>query len=432
MATIIDMPKLSDTMTVGTLVKWLKKEGEKVKRGDMLAEVETDKATMELENFDDGVLLKHYIKEGSTVKIGEAIAAIGKEGEKAPEPTSAPKELKKEDKKEKKEEKEYREDKTPSPAQVSYHPAKVHEQTLQSFASRTPSERIKASPLAKKMASDSGLKLETIAGSGPAGRIVKKDILKAMEGEPISFTSLTSSSTGGPIAEDKSIPLSNIRRVTAEHLMASKTQIPHFYLDIEVDAAPMMKLRAILNKDLEKVNNGNGKLTVNDFILKATVEALRAVPAVNTSWNGDSIRQHAHVDIAFGVAIPDGLLTPVIRNAESKGLRQISAEAKELVAKARNKKLRPEEMTHSTFTVTNLGMYGISDFYGIINPPNAGILSVGATVKKPVVDEYNNIVVGERMKIGFSGDHRVIDGALGAQFLQAFKTILENPALILV
>lgn len=407
MATIIDMPKLSDTMTVGTLVNWLKKEGDAVAPGDMLAEVETDKATMELENFDEGILLKQYVKVGEQVPIGAPIAAIGKKGETAPEaPASHAK-------------------KTPQ-AEAKKEEQGVKLTQQEPVATVVASdERIKSSPLARKIATSKGLSLQGLHGTGPGGRIVKVDVLSALEKGPSSVTSFSSVSYGGLIAKDESIPVSNMRRTIATHLVQSKTQIPHFYLDIEVDAGPLMDLRAALNK-----NANESKLTVNDFILKASTEALRRVPRVNCSWKGDTIQQHGSVNLAFGVAIDDGLVTPVIRDAQSKSLRQISVEAKALVEKARNKKLSPNEMSGHTFTVTNLGMFGINSFFGIINPPDAGILSVGATVKKPIVDIHGNITVGYRMNIGFSGDHRVVDGATGAAFLAALKEIIEVPALM--
>jgi pyruvate dehydrogenase E2 component (dihydrolipoamide acetyltransferase) len=417
MATIIDMPKLSDTMTVGTLVNWLKNEGDAVSPGDMLAEVETDKATMELENFDEGILLKQYVKVGEQVPIGAPIAAIGKKGETAPEaPLSNAKKA------------------TPKP-EVKKEELKVL--NLEPIASAPPpampvssnlsNERIKASPLARKIASSQGVSLQGLQGTGPGGRIVKADVLSAAEKGFTSVTSFSGKSFGGPIAKDEAIPVSNMRRTIATHLVHSKTTIPHFYLDIEVNAEPFMDLRALLNK------NGNGvKLTVNDFILKASVEALRRVPRINSSWQQDVIQQHGSVHLAFGVAIEHGLVTPVIRDAHAKSLHQISAEVKVLAEKARNKKLSPNEMSGHTFTVTNLGMFNINSFFGIINPPDAGILSVGATVKKPVVDSHSNITVGYRMNIGFSGDHRVVDGVTGAEFLAALKEILENPALMFV
>ena len=295
--------------------------------------------------------------------------------------------------------------------------------------------RIKASPLAKKIAAEKGIDLTAIQGSGPGGRILKKDVLNT---NPVSVTpaAVASVPAAAPAAtlEELVIPVSNMRKSIGKALVASKTQAPHFYLQIEVDGAPLAKLRAELNGKLAGLppEQGGAKFSVNDLTLKAAAEAVRRVPAINRSWEGDTIKQHANVHLAFGVAIDDGLVTPVIRAAETKGLREIGAEAKALIKKARGKKLTPTEMSGSTLTVTNLGMFGISDFYGIINPNNAAILSIGATIKKPVVNEHDEIVVGQVMKIGLSGDHRTIDGAVGAQYLQALKEILEAPAMMLV
>ena len=421
MATLIDMPKLSDTMTVGTLVKWLKNEGDPVANGDMIAEVETDKATMEVECFEDGVLIKQYAEAGAEVPVGGAIAAIGEAGEAAPEveTPAAP----------------AAEEAAPvAPEPTPAAPAPAPAAPVAATPAPTPvaatptGARVKASPVARKIAAEKGIDLSTLQGSGPGGRIVKDDVLNAG----------SSPSKAAPVPaaqlEALSLPVSNMRKSIAKALVASKTQAPHFYLQIEVDGAPLAKFRAALNKkyaDLPAEQGGN-KFTVNDLTLKAAAEAVRRVPAINRSWGESTIVQHGTVQLAFGVAIDDGLVTPVIQSSENKSLHQISAEAKGLIKKARNKKLAPDEMSGSTLTVTNLGMFGISDFYGIINPSNAAILSIGATIKRPVVDEYDQIVIGQTMKVGLSGDHRVIDGAVGAQYLQALKTILENPALMLV
>lgn len=426
MATVIDMPKLSDTMTVGTLVKWLKNEGDPVENGDMIAEVETDKATMEVECFDDGILLKQYCQAGDEVPVGGAIAAVGEADETAPEPAaSAPSE--------------------PAAApEVEASPTSAPEPTptavavTANIASETikPStpeadNRIRVSPLAKKIAAERGIDLSMLQGSGPGGRIVKADVEKAPTA-PIA--SAEPATPAAATLEALEMPVTNMRKSIGKALVASKTQAPHFYLQIEVNGAPLAKLRAELNAKLSDLapEHGGTKFSVNDLTLKAAAEAVRRVPAINRSWEGDSIRQHPNVHLAFGVAIDDGLVTPVIRAAETKGLRAISAEAKSLIKKARSKKLTPNEMSGSTLTVTNLGMFGISDFYGIINPNNAAILSIGATIKKPVVNDQDEIVVGQVMKIGLSGDHRTIDGAVGAQYLQVLKEILETPALMLV
>lgn len=459
MADIIDMPKLSDTMSVGTLVTWLKKEGDEVASGDMVAEVETDKATMEVESFTDGVLLKQYAKAGEQLPIGAPLCAIGEKGESAPEvdmpstDKAAPKEASEEEaeapslEKAPATEKATPKDGDATKAEKSYEKKSIQKESdTPDSPQHAEGERIKASPLAKKLAAEKNIPLEAVAGSGPAGRIVKADILKA-EKDGVTASSASGSKPRksgitadaivpmpGMIAEDSSQPVSGMRSAIARRLVESKQSVPHFYLEVEIDAAPLLSLRKQLNQKLVNLEpeKGGMKVTVNDFILKATTEALRRVPAVNASWQGDHIQQHGNVHLAFGVALEEGLVTPIIRNAQQKSLRQISAEAKSLIVKARDRKLKPDDMTGSTFTVTNLGMYGVKNFYGIINPPNAGILSVSSTRKVPVVAPDGSLTVGERMHIGFSGDHRVVDGALGAQFLQALAEILETPALMLV
>ncbi|MBD5780590.1 2-oxo acid dehydrogenase subunit E2 [Pelagicoccus sp. NFK12] len=429
MATFIDMPKLSDTMTVGTVANWLKNEGDAIESGDVIAEIETDKATMELEAFEDGILLKQIAKAGEQVAIGAPIAAIGEEGEEVEVPDAPKAKSKSSDDKDEKEEAKA-EDKSEK------------SDDAKSEASSSDDSRIKASPLAKKLAKSEGVDLSSIKGTGPNGRIVKQDVLDAKKSggssKPAKSDSKSKPSVTLPglaIAEDADLPVSSMRGVIAKRLVESKVNAPHFYLQIEVNAANLLATRAKINADLANVpaeHGGGIKLTVNDFILKASAEALRRVPTMNRSWQGDTIRQNGAVHLAFGVAIEDGLLTPVIRNAESKTLKQIALEAKELIGKARNKKLSPAEMSDSTFTVTNLGMFGISSFYGIINTPNAGILSVGATENKPIVNEAGEIVPGQIMTIGVSCDHRAVDGAVGAQYLQALKTLLETPALSLI
>ena len=430
MATLIDMPKLSDTMTMGTLVKWLKNEGDPVASGDMIAEVETDKATMEVECFDDGVLIKQYCGVGDEVAVGGAIAAVGEAGEEAPEaekstPAVATPEP---------EATPVAEAPMPAPAAPEPAPEIVPETVA---ATTTTANRIKASPLAKKIAAEKGIDLATIHGSGPSGRIVKADVENAQPGAaaPVADQATCPEPVeAAATLEALEIPVSNMRKSIGKALVASKTQAPHFYLQIEVNGAPLAALRKELNTKLANLppEHGGTKFSVNDLTLKAAAEAVRRIPAINRSWEGDSIKQHPNVHLAFGVAIDDGLVTPVIRAAETKSLREIGAEAKVLIKKARNKKLTPNEMSGSTLTVTNLGMFGISDFYGIINPNNAAILSIGATIKKPVVNENDEIVVGQVMKIGLSGDHRTIDGAVGAQYLQALKEILESPSIMLV
>jgi pyruvate dehydrogenase E2 component (dihydrolipoamide acetyltransferase) len=464
MADIIDMPKLSDTMTVGTLVRWLKKEGELVEAGEMLAEVETDKATMEVENFTKGVVLKHYVKQGEAVPIGAPMCAIGKKGETAPEAPAKPAAKDAESAASTSSAKTVvsptitavtQSAATHTPTATTHTPATYPTTTFNSANSHaapvsgSANVRVKSSPLARKLALERGIDLSQVKGTGPGGRIIRNDVLSA----PAQTKSASSASgarpaaaaqprlsapfvlpSHSPIAQDKNTPVSGMRATIARRLLESKTHIPHFYLEIEVDAGPLTQMRESLNSNLGDVKpeHGGFKLTVNDLILKATVEAIRRVPEVNVSWQGDSIVQHGGVHLAFGVAIEDGLVTPVIRNAHTMNLRQINQEAKVLIQKAREKKLKPEEMSGSTFTITNLGMFGITNFYGIINPPNAAILSIGASRKIPVVDANNNITVGHRMNIGISGDHRVVDGAVLAKFLNTLKETLESPSLMLI
>ena len=315
-------------------------------------------------------------------------------------------------------------------------PAKVSELEESKATAMPPvnDKRIKASPLAKKIALEKEIDLSAIKGTGPGGRIVKEDVENAAANAANNADISTQNTAAIPTLEASSIPVSNMRKSIGKALVNSKTQAPHFYLQIEVNGAPLADLRQELNAKLalQSSEQGGAKFSVNDLTLKAAAEAVRRVPSINRSWEGETIQQHPNVHLAFGVAIDDGLVTPVIRAAENKGLREISSEAKLLIKKARSKKLTPDEMTGSTLTVTNLGMFGISDFYGIINPNNAAILSIGSTIKKPVVNEKNEIVVGQIMKIGLSGDHRTIDGAVGAQYLQALKEIIETPALMLI
>ena len=427
MAEIIDMPKLSDTMSVGTLVKWNIKEGQTVAFGDILGEVETDKATMELSCTVPGTILKIYAPAGSQLPVGAPICAIGKKGEAAPEPVAAP---------------------TPkAPASsvpaipektdvscVPAAPASAGAAAAQSDASRT-----KASPYAKRMAEKAAINVAALAGSGPGGRVVGRDVAAAASAPTVAAPSgpinvaVAPPADGKGIQPDADVPVGGMRQTIARRLLESKITVPHFYLEVEVDAAPLMAMRESLNKRLAEAGGESAiKLSVNDFILKASAEALRRVPAVNASWAGTSIRTHGAVHLSFGVALEDGLVTPVIRDAHAKTLKDIAIEAKTLIGKARSKKLTPNEMSGSTFTVTNLGMFGVTGFFGIINVPNAAILSVGATIKKPVVDAHDRLVIGHRMVIGLSGDHRVVDGANAAQFLQALKQLLEEPALMLI
>jgi pyruvate dehydrogenase E2 component (dihydrolipoamide acetyltransferase) len=423
-ANIIEMPKLSDTMTVGTLAKWLKKEGDVVKAGDMLAEVETDKATMELECFFDGTLLKIFSPAGSQVAVGAPLCAVGKPGETVPTTATAaaaaaPAPVAKAAP-------------APAPAAAPAPAPAASAAPVAAAASTSSSDRVRITPLARKLANEHQLAPASIQGSGPSGRIVRADVLAAAA-NPGARRSSASLPTGsvfakGPIQEDRAVAVSTMRGVIAKRLLESKTQIPHFYLEVEVDAAPLLTLRQQLNASLEAEGV---KLSVNDFILKACAEALRRVPAVNASWEGSQIRYHGAAHVSFAVAIEDGLITPVVRDAHAKSIFAISSEAKSLGRLAKDKKLKPEQFTGGTFCVSNLGMMGVDRFSAIINPPNAAILAVGATVTKPVVDG-DRIVVGQRMSLTLSCDHRVVDGAVGATFLAALRDVLQKPALLLI
>lgn len=437
MPVYIEMPKLADTMTEGTLVKWKKKKGDKVEAGDVIAEVETDKATMEMESFEDGILSEIYVPEGRKVPIGTRIALLLAPGEKPPAADAPPPAA----------------GNTPAAAAPGISvqkdgPADRHDSpggVVTAPAAGAGAGRVKASPLAKKIAAEKGINLSQIAGTGPGGRILQRDVLAAKPGgapaAPASGAAIPATApapAAAPAAvppmpagdRDQRIPLTGMRRTIADRLLASKTQIPHFYLNIEVDAAELMRLRGEINVVAEK--SGQPKLTVNDFVLKAAVLAAVRNPKVNAAWAGDAVIEYASVNLAVAVAIEDGLVTPVIRDAQSKTLREINEAVKDLAARARGKKLKPEEYAGGTFTVSNLGSYGIESFSAIINPPQAMILSVGAIVKKPVVNARNEIVAGQRMSIGLSCDHRVIDGALGAQYLAELRRLIENPTLMLI
>jgi pyruvate dehydrogenase E2 component (dihydrolipoamide acetyltransferase) len=452
MAQVVEMPKLSDTMTEGVLRKWHRKEGDKVAPGDLLAEVETDKATMDYESFDQGVLLKLLVKDGETVPVGGPIAIIGVAGEdasaaieqaksKKPAAKAAPA-PKAEAPKAAPAPKAEAPRAAPAPAAKAA-PAPAPAPRPAAAAAKpasTSNGKILASPLARRLATDLGVDLRGLQGSGPGGRIVERDVKGAAEGGAPAPTApevpRADASLPNPLVpdrrqearpsafpapgDDQEIPLSLMRKTIARRLVESKTQAPHFYLTAEVDMAAAMAFR-------EQVKEVHGaKLSINDLIIKAAALALRKVPECNASWTDQAIIRHARVDIGVAVAVEDGLLTPVIRSADVKTLGQIAAEAQDLAKRARDRKLKPEDMTGSTFSVSNLGMLGIKEFTAIINPPEAAILAVGTVRKEPVVKE-DKIVIGQRMAITLSCDHRVIDGALGAKLVAAIIAILERP-----
>lgn len=412
---VVTMPKLSDTMLEGTLVKWRKKAGDNIEVGDILAEVETDKATMEMESFDEGKLTELYVEEGGIIKVGDKIALILADGETADSALPAAQTTPAAEK-----------PKASAPA------AKTPVVPAPRTGAPAAAGRIKASPLARKIAATRGVNLSTIAGTGPAGRIVKKDVESAPAGGGGGATSAAPAirAARGIAGEEKSIALTGMRKTIAERLLASKTQIPHFYLSVTMDGGPLMALRKELNAMAEK--DGSQKLTVNDFILLAAARAAAEVPKINAAYDGDAIIEYADVNLAVAVAIEDGLITPVIKKANTLTLREVSVQMKELAAKARSKKLKPEEYQGGTITLSSLGGFGIDSFLPIINPPQSFILGVGAITKQPVVTEHDQIAIGHRMIISASGDHRVVDGAVAAEYMNALRRFVEKPALLLL
>jgi pyruvate dehydrogenase E2 component (dihydrolipoamide acetyltransferase) len=410
----LEMPKLSDTMVEGTLARWVKKEGDKVAAGDVVAEIQTDKSLMEMPVFSDGILFKLYVKDGDVVPLGGAMAMVLEDGEAPPADLSAPAAK-------------------AAPAKAADAAAPGASRTPAARGARPgvkadPNARVKASPLAKKIAAERGVDLRGMDGTGPGGRIVRVDVENAPVGGARGPATPVIRPTIGP--DDTKVPLSPMRAIIAERLLASKQQIPHFYLNIEVDAAPLLALRAQVNAAAEATTGV--KYTVNDFILKAVAATSRQVPAANAAFDVDGIVKFASVNVAVAIAIEDGLVTPVIRDADKKSLQEISSAVKDLADRAKKMRLTPDEFAGGTITVSNLGAYGIDNFDAIINPPQAAILSIGAAKKKAVVNAKGELTVGDRMWIGMSCDHRVIDGAVGATYLATLKKLLENPALALV
>ncbi|MDH4443616.1 MAG: dihydrolipoamide acetyltransferase family protein [Akkermansiaceae bacterium] len=433
MSVNIEMPKLSDTMTEGTLIKWHKKVGDSIEIGDILAEIETDKATMEMEAFDDGTITAILIQEGEKAPIGGILAVL--DGDSADTTTTSGTIV-------------------ADPTPVRKPEAATTPATPVVSPTITPaSSRVKASPLAKKIAAELGVDLNQLSGSGPAGRILKSDVLSGSKpkvassseanaaaaltaslkskASTLSATTASAPAAIQPVARDgdELVQLSSMRKIIASRLLTSKTTIPHFYLHLEVDAAPLMALRQQVNAQAEQTH-GN-KYSVNDFILKAVINATEAVPAVNASFAGEHIVKFKHVGLSVAIAVEDGLVTPVIKEAESKSLLAISRAVKDFAVRAKNKKLKPDEFDGGTITVSNLGAWGIESFDAIVNPPQAAILSVGAAIEKPVV-RNGQIVPGLRMNLGLSCDHRVVDGAVAAQFLSEIKKLIEQPALMLL
>jgi pyruvate dehydrogenase E2 component (dihydrolipoamide acetyltransferase) len=418
MAEIIYMPKLSDTMTEGVVAEWHKKVGDKVSSGELLAEIETDKATMEFESFYDGVLLHIGVEKGKSVPVNVVLAIIGKEGEDISAllaNASAPAE------EVKVEEKAVEAPKAnPAPVQAAATPAP------KAAPVTTPaptSGRVFASPLAKKVAEEKGIDINQVAGTGDNGRIVKRDVDHFTPYVPAANAVQFSAPAGQESFTDETV--SQMRKTIARRLAESKFTAPHFYLTLDIDMDNAIAARNAMNADK------NVKISFNDMVVKASAMALRKHPAINSSWLGDVIRRNHHVHIGIAVAVDEGLLVPVVRFTDTKGLAQIGAEVKDFAQKAKDKKLQPSDWEGNTFTISNLGMFGIESFTAIVNPPDSCILAVGGIKQIPVV-KNGQVVPGNVMKLTLSCDHRVVDGASGAAFLQTLKGYLENPVTMLV
>lgn len=427
------MPKLSDTMTEGVVAEWHKNVGDEVKSGDLLAEIETDKATMEFESFQDGILLHRGVEKGEAGPVDSILAILGEKGEDvselikegASEPKEEEEEEPKEEKKDSKEDsKEEKEEEDDASAKEETSEAETKEESQEDSSEeirRTSSDgRIIASPLAKRLAEEKGIDLAEVQGSGDGGRIVKKDIE--------SFTPRASKAAGVSVAGKESYTEENVsqmRKTIAKRLAESKFTAPHFYLTMEIDMENAMSSRKAINEAIKP-----SRISINDYVIKAVSAALKKNPKVNASWLGDKIRYNEHVHIGVAVAVDEGLLVPVIRFADQKSMVTINEEVVDFAEKARSKKLQPKDWEGNTFTVSNLGMFGIEEFTAIINPPDACIMAIGTIVEKPVV-KNGQIVVGHTMKVTLSCDHRVVDGAVGSGFLNTFKKYMENPVMML-
>lgn len=426
--TEVIMPKMGDGMEEGTLLEWLKKEGDKVKSGEIIGTIQTDKATLELEAPGSGVLTGIITQGGETIPVGKPMAAIVKDGEKLPKDWGsgggAPKSN---GSAESKPAEQPTSGGSKEGSGIQDVPAGVEAAQSQSASapSAAPAEsgRIKASPLAKKIAAERGIDLSTINGSGPGGRIVEKDVTSA---QPMPApTKVAEPQLITATAEDQKIKLNRIRQITAQRTAESKQQVPHFYVTVEVDLENLMDLREMF------VNDEAGKLSINDFVIRACVMALQQMPQVNSSYQGDSILQYGAINIGLAVALDDGLTLPVMKNAQAMTLRQISARSKELAGKARDNKLSPDELSGSTFSISNMGMLNVDEFIAIINQPNAAILAVSSAKKKPVVNAEDELEIRWQMNISASFDHRVVDGAVGAKFINLIRDFLENPTRLL-
>ena len=406
------MPALSPTMKEGNLAKWVKKEGDKIKAGDVIAEIETDKATMEVEAVDEGTLGKILVAEGTeNIPVNSCIALLLDKGEdkkslenySAKSAAVAPK----------------KEEKIISAPAISHH---------QPAASNQHSSAFKASPLAKRIAKEEGVSLLGISGSGPHGRIIKQDVM-----DLINSGGVLSGKVHRNSQEFSAIKNNNIRKVIARRLLESKQNVPHFYLSCELKIDKLQELRAALNEVAPQDEKGNPsyKISVNDLIIKAAAMALKKVPEANSAWSEEAILLYNNIDISMAVAIDGGLITPIIKNADQKTIQAISKESKELAKKARDGKLQPEEFQGGSFSISNLGMFGIDNFAAIVNPPQSCILAVARAVEKPVV-EHGQIKIAHMMNVTLSSDHRSVDGAVGAEFLKALRRYIEHPILMLI
>lgn len=410
--TEVIMPKMGDGMEEGTLLEWLKNEGDKVKTGEVIGNIQTDKATLELTSPGTGTLTGFLLKGGETVPVGVPIAAILKEGESlpanwgktggAPEPTAAA-------------------EPAPAAAAASEAPASAPEIE----AAPVEKGRVKASPLARKIAEEQGIDLTQVQGSGPNGRIVEKDVRGATPAATPAASSATTAAPVVPSVEDQTISLPRLRQITAKRTTESKQQVPHFYVTVEVDVERIVELREMFERDQ------SGKISINDFVVKACALALRDMPIVNSVFQGDKLIQKGGVHVGIAVALEDGLTVPVIKGADGLSLRQISSAARSLAKKARDNKLSMDELQGSTFAISNMGMLDVDNFIAIINQPNAAIVAIASVRKKVVVGENDEIEIRSRMNITGSFDHRVVDGAVGAKFVNLVKDYLQNPTRLM-
>ncbi len=434
MAEKIPMLALSPTMEEGTIVKWVKAKGDTVEMNEVLCEVETDKATMEFESPAEGTLLEIFVEEGSAASVGQTVAVLGEEGEDIsdiqPDAGQAPSEEKEQESKEEAQPQEASEPEKESEDKQT----KTEKKEKAASAGK---DKIKSSPLARKLAKEKGIDLSNITGTGPDGRITRDDVEKAAGGKaqkpapsqaPADYQPQRAQMPPVelPQISDQSVPVSSMRKAIAQRLSESKFTAPHYYLKTSVIMDSLLRARKKL------IASTNSKISLNAFLMKFTALALARHPGVNATWQGDTIEQHGSVDVALAVALEDGLITPVVRGCHEKGILVIDAELKTLIEKARTGRLKTEEYANSTFTITNLGSYGVEEFTAIINPPNSAILAVGKISKTPIADDQDHINVHSVMKLTLSCDHRNVDGALGAAFLQDLKDLIEYPINILI